>query len=339
LDDAALCRAFAKVEAARGEVPLTYFEFGTLGAMRAFVDAAPELAILEVGLGGRLDAVNCWDAEVALVTTVDLDHQAWLGHERESIAAEKAGIFRPGRPAVYGDRRVPLSLERHAERIGTPLHRLGAEFDWEMAAPGWRFRVSNGGHESGVLPLPALRGSYQLDNAAAVLMVLRCLANRLPVTPEAVAEGLKGVGLWGRFQVVEGTPPIIFDVAHNPQAARVLAENLGRWTAPGRTLAVWGMLADKAHREVAAILSPLVDDWFLARPAAPRAVGTSALQGALGGLASPSRIHTCERVAEALAAALAAAGPGDRVLVFGSFFTVAESLAEAVRCGRFSEQH
>ncbi len=322
VDDARLCHAFDRVDRARGEIPLTYFEFGTLAALEIFADAAPEVALLEVGMGGRLDAVNVIDADVALITTIGLDHTAWLGDTLEQIAREKAGIMRPGRPAVCADPAPPASLPDHAKRQGVPLDLAGRDFGWRREAEGWSWW--GGGSRRSALPLPALRGGYQLQNAAAVLMVLERLKERLPVDQQAVRAGLQQVRLQGRLQVLPGEPTVILDVAHNPQAAAALARDLDRMAHAGRTLALFGMLADKDVAAVATELAERIDRWYVAtldpseRGQEAEAVAAGLRQGGV-----PGRSIDCFGTpGEALLAALAAAAPEDRLVGFGSFHLV-----------------
>src|SRR6185312_1098112 len=224
-DDATLVASFERVEAARGATPLTYFEFGTLAALAIFQDAKLDALVLEVGLGGRLDAVNVVDADVAIVASVDLDHQAFLGNDRESIGYEKAGIFRAGRPAIFGDTDPPARLEAHALAIGADLQVLGRDFRIEEQERQWDFVGRRGPKR--VLPIPALRGRWQLRNAAAALAALDEVASRLPVSLGEVKRGLATVRLAGRLQSLPGRPSIVLDVAHNPHAARALAGALG----------------------------------------------------------------------------------------------------------------
>ncbi len=223
-DDAALIRAFNAVEDARGEVPLTYFEYGTLAALWIFARAGIDVAILEVGLGGRLDAVNLVDADVAVVTSVDLDHMDYLGPTREDIGREKAGIFRAGRPAVCAEPDPPRALLAHALVLGTPIVQIGRDYGYVAEDRQWQY-WGPGGRRYG-LPVPALRGAYQLSNAATVLAVIDLLRDRLHVPAGAVRDGLITVDLPGRFQVLPGRPAIVLDVAHNPHAARALAATL-----------------------------------------------------------------------------------------------------------------
>ncbi len=317
--DQALCDAFETIEQARGDIPLTYFEFGTLAAFLLFAQATLDLAILEVGLGGRLDAVNLIDADAVLITGVDLDHQDWLGDDIEAIAFEKAGIFRAGRPAIYAGAQAPESLVRHAGAIGARLQRAGRDFDAIPDEQGWRWQ-GPGGQRHG-LPLPALRGRHQLTNAAGVLALFAALDGQLPVDQRAVREGLLAAHQPGRFEVIPGSPTWVLDVAHNPQASRALADNLSTLRPGGRVHAVIAMLEDKDVAAVQAALSPSVDGWFLAGLDVPRGLsGLSLMQRFPGG--SDVR-GVFGDVGEALAAARRDSTPEDLVLVFGSFYTVA----------------
>lgn len=328
VDDARLVASFERVEAARGLTPLTYFEFGTLAALWLFAEARAEAVILEVGLGGRLDAVNIVDADVAIVASVDLDHQAYLGPDRESIGFEKAGIYRPGRPAIYGDADPPARLVEHARRIGAGLQVLGSEFRYEVVEGGrqWDFVGRKGTRRS--LPMPALRGPWQLKNASCALAALDEVADRLPVSLGEVKRGLALVRLPGRLQVLPGRPPIVLDVAHNPQAARALAQGLGEMGFAERTLAVFGVLSDKDIGGVVDALRPRVDGWFVAAPGSERAASAAQVATVLGGLGVVG-VRTFSSIASALEQARREAGPNDRIIVFGSFYTVAEALRSA----------
>lgn len=334
VDDAALCAAFARVEAARrqaGDVPLTYFEFGTLAAWEVFAAAGCEVLVLEVGLGGRLDAVNLYDPDVALVTTVDLDHQDWLGPDREAIGREKAGIFRAGRPALCADADPPASLLRQAEVLGAPLQLIGRDFGFQPDAENrlqWRYwrRRADGSLERRSLAYPGLRGAVQLRNAALAIAALDTLAPRLPVTMQAIREGLIYAELPGRFQVLPGRPAIVLDVGHNPQAVRVLADNLGSMGFFAKTYAVLGMLADKDVAGSIAALRGRVDHWFLADLDGPRGMRAEALAARLGEADPGAAASLHPNPGEALAAARERAGENDRIVVFGSFHTVAAAL-------------
>lgn len=318
VDDARLCAAFARVDHARHATPLTYFEFGTLAAIEVFRDARVDLAVLEVGLGGRLDAVNAWDADVAVITAIGIDHTEWLGPDRESIGREKAGVMRAGRAAVCSDPAPPASIAQAAQAIGARLYQLPRDFACERQGASWNWR--SGESLRAGLPYPALRGDYQLDNAAGVLMALALLADRFPVTQAQVRAGLLDAALPGRFQTLPGTPARVLDVAHNPQAAQALAATLRQQRVPGRTLAVVGMLKDKPLREVLAVLAPGVDAWFLGSlPQTPRGASAEQLRAALPPSATAS-VHA--DVASAYRAALVQARSQDRIVVFGSFYTV-----------------
>ena len=326
--DELLCDAFERIDQARAKTSLTYFEFGTLAALDIFYRQPLDVAILEVGMGGRLDAVNIVDADVALITPIDVDHEKWLGTDRETIGVEKAGIMRPQRPAVCSDPAVPQSVLRHATDIGTSLYCLGQDFSAEPEATGWAFRVS-GDISRNALPLPALRGEHQLQNAAGVLKVLQCLDSCLPVSSQALREGLLSVSLPGRFQVIPGDVTTILDVAHNPQSAVVLAQMLTVQQCQGRTLAVVGMLADKPIAETLKPLLPCFNAWFLGSLSEiSRGAKAEALETALTG--TKASVASYRNVTQAYHAARQQAAPGDRIVVFGSFYTVAEVMLQTV---------
>jgi dihydrofolate synthase/folylpolyglutamate synthase len=313
---------FAAVEAARGKTSLTYFEFTTLAIMRALSLAELDVAILEVGLGGRLDAVNAVDGDCALITSIDLDHMDYLGPDRESIGFEKAGILRPGRPAVVSDPMPPASVLRHAADIGADLWLVGRDFNHSGDRQQWSW--SGRGRRRNALAYPALRGANQLLNASGVLAVFEALRERLPINAQAVRNGLATVELPGRFQIVPGQPVMVLDVAHNPQAAAALAFNLDQMGFYPRTHAVFGAMRDKDIEGMVARLAPLVDHWYLTDLPLPRAATAEELERTLRAMlptvvGSPSR-H--ESPAAALRAALAAADPADRIVVFGSFLCV-----------------
>ncbi|PJK00719.1 bifunctional tetrahydrofolate synthase/dihydrofolate synthase [Lysobacteraceae bacterium NML91-0213] len=323
VDDAALVSAFAAVEAARGDVALTYFEFGTLAALQLFAAAGLDLAVLEVGLGGRLDAVNLVDADVAVITTVDLDHQDWLGNDREAIGAEKAGIARAWKPLVLGETRPPSSVIGHAYRVGASAIVHGSDFFVDPVDAGhWRWRELNFALE---LPRPRLAGDVQLRNAAVAIAALRALPDGLPEA--AFGEGVAAARIDGRLQRFEPRSGIevLVDVAHNPQAARTLAAELAARPVAGRTRAVYAALADKDSAGVVAALAHVIDEWRVAGLTGPRALDADAFARRLHGTAAEHALRSVT-VGDALGAALAAAGPGDRIVVFGSFHTAAEAL-------------
>ncbi len=321
VDDTTLCAAFARVETARGGVRLTYFEYATLAALVVFADAAPDAVLLEVGLGGRLDAVNLIDPDLALLAPIDLDHAAWLGDDRESIGREKAGILRAGRPAVSVDPEPPASVVARAAELGAPLHLPGRDYEYAVDAHGWRWHA--GARTRTTLPRPGLFGRHQYANAAAVLTALELLRERLPVGQDAVRLGLLEAHLPGRFEVHPGAVETILDVAHNPHGVRALAGALATRPCEGRTLAVVGMLQDKA---VEAALAELDDvaHWYVAPLPVARSADPQRLVAALQ--ARSGEVEACASIDVAGRRAHAAASPGDRVVVFGSFHAVAAAL-------------
>lgn len=333
VDDAALCAAFAKVEAARQSigVALTYFEFGTLAAWEVFAAAGVEAAVLEVGLGGRLDAVNAYEPDVSIVTSIALDHTEWLGPDRESIGFEKAGIFRPGKPAFCADPQPPQRLMDHAATIGADLRLLGRDFGYERPAASaaenrlqWRWWCRSGGQtQRRSLAYPGLRGPTQLLNASVALAALEALAERLPVTMQAIRPGLIETELSGRFQVLPGKPAIVLDVGHNPQAVRVLADNLSSMGFFDRTHVVLGMLADKDIAGALQALRDRVDVWHLASLSGPRGTSASVLAEILRSTAVGGEIRCYDTPQEAMRAAREVAAESDRIVAFGSFHTVA----------------
>jgi dihydrofolate synthase/folylpolyglutamate synthase len=327
-DDAALIHAFNAVEDARQDVPLTYFEYGTLAALRIFALAKLDVAVLEVGLGGRLDAVNIVDADIAVVTSVDLDHRDYLGPTREDIGREKAGIFRPARPVICAEPDPPSTLVAHARALGAPIVQFGRDYGYVAQDRQWQY-WGPGGRRHG-LPFPALRGAYQLSNAATSLAAIDLLRDRLHVGAGAVREGLIAVDLKGRFQVLPGRPTVVLDVAHNPHAARALASTLSSMGRFPQTIAVFGILADKDIDGVIAAMKERIDRWHVATLPGPRGANAVALAAALAnaGVATSATL-TFEDVGSAFTAAHAAASEADRIIVFGSFLTVAAALAVA----------
>lgn len=332
VDDDALCQAFAKVEAARqaaGNTALTYFEFGTLAAWEVFAAQGTEIIILEVGLGGRLDAVNAYDADCAVVTGIALDHTDWLGSSREEIGFEKAGIFRAGKPAVCADPAPPLSLLEHAAAIGADPQLIGLDFGYFGDKTQWTFwgnddtgfRVRRGG-----LPNPVLRGGCQLRNASTALVVIESLKDRLPVSMQAIRRGLVELELPGRFQVLPGRPVVVLDVAHNPQAVGEMAGNLGDMGFFEKTIAVVGMLGDKDIDGALATLAGKIDVWLLAgleSLAGSRGAPAQVLADVVSNRTLGGRVECLDSPQEAFARAVKLAGENDRILVFGSFYTVA----------------
>ena len=324
---------FAAVEAARtaqvasggAAVELTYFEFTTLAILRLLSQSGLDLVVLEVGLGGRLDATNVVDTDCAIITSIDIDHTEFLGHTREAIGFEKAGIMRPGKPAIVSDPMPPASVAAHAESIGAELWLCGRDFNVAGDKQQWNW-AGRGRRYSG-LAYPALRGANQLVNAGGVLAALEALRTRLPVTAQAVRVGLARAELPGRFQIVPGQPSLVLDVAHNPHSVAALAANLDAMGFFPTTHAVFGAMADKDLGPMLARVGPLVDRWYfcdLPTPRAETAAGLqskwNALQMAAGRRAVPASTHADPQAG--LDAAVAAADPADRIVVFGSFYTV-----------------
>lgn len=315
VDSDAIASSFSDVEKARGDVSLTYFEFSTLAAVKCFLDAKIDIAILEVGLGGRLDAVNLFDADCAVITSVDFDHMDYLGETREKIGFEKAGILRKGRPGIFSAPDMPKSVLDHAEKIGAKLLTIGKDFGYVMRGNTWDY--FGAGRRKG-LPLPALKGEFQLMNASAAIAALDALG--LAVDADSIGKGLTGLSLPGRFQVVGN---VILDVAHNPHAAKMLAKNLESTPCAGNTLAIFGMLADKDVEGVIRELKGQIDAWLIIELDVPRGAAIPRLEIAFrkehveGFRAFPSLTDAWDH-------ACAAARENDRIVVLGSFYTVAD---------------
>jgi len=361
VSDGELCASFEKIEKVRGDTALTYFEFGTLAAMQCFIAHKVDVLILEVGLGGRLDAVNAFDNDCAVIASVDIDHTDYLGESRDKIAFEKAGIFRAGKVAICADADVPQTLTDHAANIGAKLWRIGREFSFaENRVPlpsvekdggannnptrtilisqthtvdsshtnhhreqnQWNFHGPGGERNS--LPYPALRGAFQVHNASAALAALDALKDRLPVSMQAVRRGLVEVMLSGRFQVLPGSPQIILDVAHNPHAAGSLAENLASLPSGHKTFAVFAMLKDKDRQGVVRALKDQVDVWLVAGIDAPRGATAAGMAEVLATEGITQAVLAFPTIENAFQHACNQASENDRIAVFGSFYTVAE---------------
>jgi dihydrofolate synthase/folylpolyglutamate synthase len=323
--DDTLVTAFRCVEQARGDVALTFFEFRTLAALDIIRRSRASVALLEVGLGGRLDAVNLMDADVAVVSSVDLDHMDWLGSDREHIGREKAGIFRPGRPVVCGDPSPPDSLVEHARGLGADLHTLGREYAWHHGDAGWSWQGPGRVYED--LPAPGMVGEFQHDNAAAAVMALQFLPMASSIQGAAVGEGIANAWLPGRQQIIAGDIERLVDVAHNAEAARALAATLRARPAVGRTHAVFAVLADKDPITVAAALHGLVDEWHTATLPGPRGQKAEDLARGLRRQFPGQPVSVHGDIAEAWRAAVSGAQDGDRVVAFGSFLTAREALS------------
>lgn len=327
VEDAPLCAAFDLVDQARGDLSLSYFEFGTLAAMQIFSTLPLDVAVFEVGLGGRLDAVNIYDADAAIVSSVGLDHVQWLGSTREAIGLEKAGIFRTGKPAVCGDSDPPETLLKYARDIDSRLYLVGEDFSYQQGSDGrWAFRTKKLDWDE--LPAPNLYGDVQVGNAAAALMSIQCLDEVLPVRRESVEHGLQDICLSGRFQRVVGKCEMIFDVAHNLDSAKVLGKNLQELGPASRTYAVFSVLEDKDVGGIIGSVCEQIDEWYISELDSERSLDCTDLQDRIVRLDPDAVVHTCPSVEQAWQAVNKEACETSRIVVFGSFLTVAEVLME-----------
>lgn len=320
--DAALCAAFAAVERARHAIPLTYFEYGTLAALVLFQQHQLDVVLLEVGLGGRLDAVNILDADVALITGIGLDHTDWLGDTLEAIGAEKAGIMRRGQPVVYAAPKMPESVATTAQQVGACLLRVGRDYHYHVSAQDWHWCTA--ALSRSALPLPNLRGGIQLQNAAAVLQVLACLHDDYPVGQQAIRQGLLHVRLPGRFEIHQRRARWILDVAHNPQAVAGLADQLGDSFVPGQVRAVVGLLQDKVNTDLFQAIAHRIDHWYLLDlSGVERGASRHSLQQAVQSVITTNALTLCSDPSTGFVLADRHSDTDDLVLVFGSFVTVA----------------
>jgi len=319
--DEAFCHAFARIEAARGEVTLTPFEYHTLAALLIFQQSNLDVMILEVGLGGRLDAVNVMDGDVAVVASIDIDHVAWLGDTRELIATEKAGIFRRGKPAICGDRNPPHTLIAAAQEMGTQFFQQGKDFNFTEMPDAWTWQCAG----QTALTLP--RNELLTQNMSTVLMAVSCLQSRLPVTEESIRRGLQQIELTGRMQIVNKPVYELYDVAHNPHAALELARRLRQLPVTGKTVAVFSMLADKDIAGTLAAMKKVIDEWYIAPLTCARAASLPLLEQAFH-QAGIIRVTTAPTLAAAYQAAVSQTRPGDRIIIFGSFYAVAAIMTE-----------
>jgi dihydrofolate synthase/folylpolyglutamate synthase len=326
VSDEDLVKAFVAVEQARQDTELTYFEYGTLAAVWHLMQKQVDVAILEVGLGGRLDAVNVFEPDSTIVTSIDLDHMEFLGDTRECIGAEKAGVFRANIPAICGDENPPNSLIEYANRIGAPLKLIGRDFKVEADKESWTYRADQFSIEH--MPMPALIGDFQLNNAACVLTTIQSLQHLLPVQVDAIETGLKTVKLAGRFQSWSNNPDIILDVAHNPHAAKSLAINLKQSRHQGKTIAVFAMLADKDITGVIQALSSEIDAWYVATIDNVRGAASSSLSKMILDALPSAEVKIFNQVVDAFHQACIDANENDRIITLGSFFTVAEVMQD-----------
>ncbi len=324
VNDALLCHTFNKIDQLRGEVSLTYFEFGTLAAMDIFQESNLDIAIMEVGLGGRLDAVNMLDADIALISTIDLDHEQWLGKDRNSIGQEKAGIFRSMKPAICADPNPPASIHEAADLVGTRLIQSGIDFYSEIKNDVWSWYSDLSHYE--MLPLPGNQ-LYQVQNAAGVLMAIQALSGQFPVERDVIDECLSKFHMPCQFQLIPGDIAIVLDVAHNRQAAGILANNLSKLIKTGKISAVLGMLMDKNHAAFVNAIYPYIDNWYLTSLDNDRSAKSEELAQVLTLINSECRTLLFDKADEAILQAYSDAEPSDVLLITGSFYTVSTAVA------------
>lgn len=330
-DDATICASFQRIDEARADVSLTYFEFATLAAADIFCREAVDVAVLEVGMGGRLDAVNLFDTDVALITPIGLDHTAWLGDNREKIGREKAGIMRADRPVVCSEAKPPKSVTDYAASLPAACYSRDSEFSYQAGENSWHWQ---GQQQRFVdLPLPALVGKYQLQNSAAVIQVCQLLQQQgLVISEQAIRNGLETVRLSGRFQIIPGKVTRILDVTHNQQGAENLRDLLLETTSTGKTYAVLAMLKDKDCKAVATALGDVIDHWYVAGLDGQRGMSGEALAQNLSASLPSENLKAHTTVAEAYQAAMSQSAAGDRILIFGSFHTVEAAMLLIPEC-------
>jgi dihydrofolate synthase / folylpolyglutamate synthase len=326
VSDELICEAFARIESVRGNTSLSYFEFGTLAALDIFCRSGLDVQLLEVGLGGRLDAVNIVDPDVSLITSIGIDHVDWLGNTREAIGREKAGIFRANTPAIVGDCDPPKSLLQSAMDKGARLYCIDKDFGYKKQTTTWDW--FSGDRHIAQLPEPGLKGEHQYRNASAVISAVDVLAKSLPVNDKSIRTGLKNSHLLGRFQLINDKIPVLLDVGHNPEAVKTLVEYLNM-TFPGKRIhAIFSMMKDKDIAGVVEIMNPVVYDWFFAPLANPRAA-TEPIMREIFSQSPVTRVSFgFTGFADAFNAAKNQSLENDLLLVFGSFFLVSDCLNE-----------
>jgi len=331
IDDDALMNAFERIDHARADISLTYFEFATLAALDIFYGAQLDVVVLEVGLGGRLDAVNIIDPDISLITTIDIDHTNWLGNDREAIAKEKAGIMRSQNPVIFSGTEIPNSIRFIANELMAKLYILDEDYHYSKTESGWSWQDKE--KNITALPMPVLSGSHQLQNAAGVIKALKEMEHILPVNNQSIREGLLSINLNGRFQVIPASLDIaeqIFDVAHNPNAMEQLAKNLSSRKVKGKTVVVIGMLSDKNYNKALESLLPLVDTWYCGNLQTSRGLSAKELGKSLSTSIDFSRVRVFDSIKMAYQMACKGTNTDDRIVVTGSFFTVAEVLEQSV---------
>lgn len=325
VEDHWIVNAFQRIDDARGDISLTYFEFGTLAALDIFMQQQPDIVLLEVGLGGRLDAVNIIDSDVALITSIGIDHTDWLGSDRETIGWEKAGIMRQSKPVVYSDPDMPRSIEQYANELGISLYKLNHEFSFCVNKDNWSWKFLDMGWDQ--LPVPALIGGHQYQNAAGILTVIQLLMDQLPVTYQAICQGLQNSHLAGRFQALPGRPNWLWDVAHNTDSVAQLAQVLADSPVPGRTYALLGMLADKDIHSALRGIKEQIDSWHISPLFTPRSSTAEKLEEVLKSLGvKTDEIIAHSSIKSAWTELESLVTEDDRLVIFGSFYAVAESM-------------
>jgi dihydrofolate synthase/folylpolyglutamate synthase len=331
VEDKLICAAFEAIEGVRKDVSLSYFEFGTLAALKIFSESNLDIQLLEVGLGGRLDAVNIVEPDITIISSIGIDHIAWLGETRELIGYEKAGIFRKDRPAIVGDPLPPYTLMQTANEIGAPFFTINKDFGYRKLKTDWSWFSD---HECiANLPEPALKGEHQFRNASSVIMAIRQLKDQLPVSVEAIREGIKTVNLPGRFQHIDGTIPVLLDVGHNPEAVRTLVEYLTQHFPDRRIHAIFSMMKDKDIVSVLKIMRPVIHHWFFAPLTNLRAASENLMRTVFSQVAIDNVSFGYDCFTDAYTSAKQRAEKGDLILVFGSFFLVSEYLAAFQKVG------
>ncbi len=331
--DEVICRAFERIEKVRHDVSLSYFEFGTLAALIIFLDAGLDIQILEVGLGGRLDAVNIVTPDAAIISSIAIDHVAWLGETREAIGYEKAGIFRAGTPAIVGDPAPPESLQEVANARKAEFYAIGRNFDYTKTDGTWTWRASKNQLDN--LPVPALKGEHQYRNASSVMMAIHLLQDRLPVTEHSIRYGLENVELPGRFQLIGGDVQVLLDVGHNPEAVGTLVQYLTQNFPNRRIRAIFSMMRDKDIAGVIKIMNPVVHDWFFAPLVNIRAASEELMREIFSEQKMANVTFGFSGFKDAFAEAKKSAEHGDLLLIFGSFFLVSEYLTAFNLAGRY----
>ncbi len=326
VSDEVICRAFERIEAVRGDTSLSYFELGTLAALTIFAQEGLDIQLLEVGLGGRLDAVNIVDPDAAIISSIGIDHVAWLGETREAIGYEKAGIFRLDIPAIVGDPNPPESLRLTAAERGAMFYAIGDDYAYRKHTDGWQWYA--GEIQIDNLPEPALKGEHQYRNASAAIMAVIQLQHRLPVDYQSIRQGLKSSSLLGRFQFIDGKVPVLLDVGHNPEAVGTLVEYLNEYFPGRRVRAIFSMMKDKDIPEVLRIMKPIVYEWFFAPLTNARAATETLMMESFTQQGINNVVFGFNGFKDAFATAKQRAITGDLLLVFGSFFLVSEYLTE-----------